>query len=104
MNSWFGLRHFFLKMFVRSDQKDELDNNSYFVMALLRIFCRALIFILRLRFPPGSSIASMLKQCLENIGKGLLHACISSALDEINYNNHMEDFVLISGRLLSACL
>ena len=30
-------------------------------MALLRIFCWALIFILRLRFPPGSSIALSLR-------------------------------------------
>ena len=28
-------------------------------MPLLRVFCWALIFILRLRFPPGSSIASV---------------------------------------------
>ena len=28
-------------------------------MALLRVLCWALIFILRLRFPPGSSIASI---------------------------------------------
>ena len=29
-------------------------------MALLRVLCWALIFLLRLRFPPGSSIASIL--------------------------------------------
>ena len=31
-------------------------------MPLLRVFCWALIFILRLRFPPGSSISSILKK------------------------------------------
>jgi hypothetical protein len=34
--------------------------NHIFVMALLRVLCWALIFILRLRFPPGSSIASIM--------------------------------------------
>ena len=35
-------------------------------MALLRTLCWALIFILRLRFPPGSSLASMLPCGVKN--------------------------------------
>ncbi len=35
-------------------------------MALLRTLCWALIFILRLRFPPGSSLASIFKIYLFN--------------------------------------
>ena len=35
-------------------------------MALLRVLCWALIFILRLRFPPGSSIASILNNRYNN--------------------------------------
>ena len=32
-------------------------------MAALRVLCWALIFILRLRFPPGSSIATNISYC-----------------------------------------
>ena len=32
-------------------------------MAALRVLCWALIFILRLRFPPGSSIAAIRNVC-----------------------------------------
>ena len=35
-------------------------------MALLRVFCWALIFITRLRFPPGESLANVLKRCYNN--------------------------------------
>ena len=37
-------------------------------MALLRTLCWALIFILRLRFPPGSSLASIAKDWINLIG------------------------------------
>ena len=46
---------------------ETLDLNKPFDtnMPVLRIFCWALIFILRLRFPPGSSITSIV--CLDEV-------------------------------------
>ena len=45
-------------------------------MAFVKIFCWALIFLLRLRFPPGQSIADVLKkQLIREIGPGVLIEC-----------------------------
>ena len=38
-------------------------------MAALRVLCWALLFILRLRFPPGSSIATLLTISYKNVNK-----------------------------------
>lgn len=47
-----------------------------FVMALLRIFCWTLTFILRIRFPPGLSTGSILMQVDHEDSTGLMQICI----------------------------
>ncbi len=57
-------------------------------MALLRIFCWALIFILRLRFPSGSSIASILLTILNSIvGPELGVTILFNIVHSVTVNN-----------------
>ena len=61
-------------------------------MALLKVICWAIIFITRLRFPPGKSLATILK--LFNILNGF---------DNLSYSSTSDFFHEVHRHIISSC-
>ena len=59
-------------------------------MALLKVICWALIFIIRIRFPPGKSLATIFllhfRECIKKI--------VFNVIKQINYISFLESQLL----------
>jgi hypothetical protein len=90
---------------VREQYNETLANKFYiFVMSCLKVICWALIFIFKLRFPPGVSIAAVINMrqsnfCLHlrrienlNLGREINYGCLKN-------NNYLSNQSMIANIL-----